>query len=133
MAMKPHAETRLAKFVAQRISDLQGRKNQVEIAAEAGYVNANNLTMIKGGASKLALDRVPDLARALECGPAFLLRLAMEQALGETAAKAVGEIWGTPLTRNEVEWIAEIRDASGDTDPRLTTRSRTKLREIFGR
>ena len=89
--------------------------------------------MIKGGAAKLSLDRVPDLARALECGPAFLLRLAMEQALGETAAKAVGEIWGTPLTRNEVEWIAEIRDASGDTDPRLTTRSRTKLREIFGR
>jgi len=37
MTMKPHAETRLAKFVAQRISDLQGCKNQVEIAAEAGY------------------------------------------------------------------------------------------------
>jgi len=36
MAMKPHADTRLAKFVAQRISDLQGRKNQAEIAAEAG-------------------------------------------------------------------------------------------------
>ncbi|WP_333829325.1 hypothetical protein [Pararhodobacter sp.] len=51
--------------------------------------------MIKGGASKLSLDRVPDLARALECGPAFLLRLAMEQAFGETAAKAVSEIWGT--------------------------------------
>lgn len=133
MAMKPHADTRLAKYVAQRISDLQGSKTQAEIAAEADYVNPNNLTMIKGGASKLALDRVPDLARALDCDPAFLLRLAMEQALGETAAKAVGEIWGTPLTRNEREWIAEIRDASGDTDPRLTARSRARLREIFGR
>lgn len=133
MAQKPHADTRLAKFVTRRIAELQGTRTQAEIAAEAGYVNPNNLTMIKTGASKLALDRVPDLARALDCDPALLLRLAMEQALGATAARAVGEIWGTPLTRNEREWVAEIRDASGDSDPRLTTRSRAKLREIFGR
>ncbi len=133
MGTKPHADTRLAKFVAQRITELAGRKTQAEIAAEAGFVNSNMLSMIKGGASKLPLDRVPQLARALESDPAFLLRLAMDQALGTTAAKAVGEIWGSPLTRNEREWIAEIRDASGDTDPRLTARSRSKLREIFGR
>ena len=39
----------------------------------------------------------------------------------------------TPLTRNEREWVAEIRDASGGSDLRLTMRSRAKLREIFGR
>jgi transcriptional regulator with XRE-family HTH domain len=133
MTTKPHADTRLAKFVAQRISDLSGRKTQAEIAREAGFPNPNMISMIKSGATKLALDRVPMLARALECDPAFLLRLAMDQALGTTAAKAVDEIWGSPLTRNEREWIAEIRDASGDTDPRLTARSRSKLREIFGR
>jgi transcriptional regulator with XRE-family HTH domain len=133
MAMKPHAHTRLAKYVAQRITELAGRKTQAEMAAEAGFVNPNMLSMIKSGASKLPLDRVPMLARALECDPAFLLRLSMDQALGTTAAKAVDEIWGSPLTRNEREWIAEIRDASGDTDPRLTARSRSKLREIFGR
>jgi len=133
MATKPHAETRLAKFVAHRIADLHGTKTQAEIAAEAGFLNANVLSMIKSGSTKLALDRVPQLAKALECDPAFLLRLTMEQSLGVTAAKAVGEIFGSPLTANEREWIAEIRDASGDTDPRLTTRSRTKLREIFGR
>jgi hypothetical protein len=133
MSMKPHAHTRLAKYVAQRITELAGRKTQAEMAAEAGFVNSNMLSMIKSGASKLPLDRVPQLARALESDPAFLLRLAMDQALGTTAAKAVDEIWGSPLTRNEREWIAEIRDASGDTDPRLTARSRSKLREIFGR
>jgi hypothetical protein len=133
MTTKPHAHTRLAKYVAQRITELAGRKTQAEMAAEAGFVNSNMLSMIKSGASKLPLDRVPQLARALESDPAFLLRLAMDQALGTTAAKAVDEIWGSPLTRNEREWIAEIRDASGDTDPRLTARSRSKLREIFGR
>lgn len=133
MATKPHADTRLAKFVSQRIADLNGTKTQAEIAAEAGFLNANVLSMIKSGSTKLALDRVPQLAKALECDPAFLLRLTMEQSLGVTAAKAVGEIFGSPLTANEREWIAEIRDASGETDPRLTARSRARLREIFGR
>jgi len=133
MATKPHADTRLAKFVSQRIADLSGTKTQAEIAADAGFLNANVLSMIKSGSTKLALDRVPQLAKALECDPAFLLRLTMEQSLGVTAAKAVGEIFGSPLTANECEWIAEIREASGDIDPRLTTRSRTRLREIFGR
>lgn len=89
------------------------------------------ISMIKIGAEKLALDRVPQLAKALECDPAFLLRLAVDQSLGTTAAKAVDEIFGSPLTRNEREWITELRNASGDTDPRLTARSRTAFRAIF--
>ncbi|MCC5970118.1 MAG: XRE family transcriptional regulator [Pararhodobacter sp.] len=133
MATKPHADTRLAKFVTQRISDLNGAKTQAEIAIDAGFLNANVLSMIKSGSTKLALDRVPQLAKALDCDPALLLRLTMEQSLGVTAAKAIAEIFGSPLTNNEREWVAEIRDASGDIDPRLTARSRTKLREIFGR
>lgn len=133
MATKPHADTRLAKYVAQRVADLNGRKTQAEIAAEAGFVNANMLSMIKSGTSKLPLDRVPQLARALDCDAGFLLRLAIDQSLGTTAARAVSEIFGSPLSRNEREWIAEIRDASGDSDPRLTARSRTALRAIFGK
>ena len=133
MTTKPHADTRLAKYVAQRVAELHGKKTQAEIAAGAGFANANMITMIKNGSTKLALDRVPQLAKALECDPAFLLRLALEQSLGATAAKSVHEIFGTPLTSNEREWIAEIRDASGDSDPRLTARSRTALRAIFGK
>jgi transcriptional regulator with XRE-family HTH domain len=133
MTTKPHADTRLAKFVAQRIAELSGRKTQSEIAREAGFPNPNMISMIKSGATKLALDRVPQLAKALDCDPAFLLRLALEQSLGATAAKAVHDIFGTPLTRNEIEWIGELRDASGESDPRLTARSRAAFRAIFGR
>jgi transcriptional regulator with XRE-family HTH domain len=89
MTTKPHADTRLAKFVAQRIAELSGRKTQAEIASEAGFANSNMISMIKSGATKLALDRVPQLSKALECDPAFLLRLALEQSLGATAAKSV--------------------------------------------
>nr|WP_209425060.1 helix-turn-helix transcriptional regulator [Pararhodobacter sp. SW119] len=133
MATKPHSNTRLAKYVTRRISELGGRKTQAEIASEAGFANSNMISMIKSGATKLALDRVPQLSKALECDPAFLLRLALEQSLGATAAKSVHDIFGTPLTRNEIEWILELRDASGDTDPRLTARSRAAFRGIFGK
>jgi transcriptional regulator with XRE-family HTH domain len=112
---------------------LRGKKTQAEIAAETGFKTANMITMLKLGNTKLALDRVPSMAKALEVDPAYLLRLAFDQAFGETTARAVAEIWGTPITENERAWVAEIREASDHGDPRLTARSRAALRAIFGR
>ncbi|WP_322864908.1 XRE family transcriptional regulator [Aquicoccus sp. G2-2] len=133
MTKKPHADTRLAKYVERRVLELKAKKSQAEIAAQAGYSNPNMITMIKQGASKLALDRVPALARALECDPAYMMQLALEQAIGPTAAKAVVEIFGDPVTVNERGWLKEIRQASDHTDPRLTSRSQAALRAMFGR
>ena len=81
----------------------------------------------------MPLDRVPALAQALECDPARLLRLALDQAVGSTAASAIVEIFGSPVTANERGWIEEIRIASEESDPRVTARSRTALRGIFGK
>ena len=130
---RPYAGTRLAKFIETRILELRPRKSQIEIATEAGFVNPNVLAMIKNGSTKLPLDRVPSVAKALECDPKLLFKLALEQLGGATTAVAVEAIFGTIVTRNEVVWLEEIRDASGHTDPSLTTRSRTALRAVFGR
>jgi hypothetical protein len=46
---------------------------------------------------------------------------------------AVEEIFGTIVSRNEVVWLEELRDASGDTDPALTSRARSAIRGIFGK
>jgi DNA-binding Xre family transcriptional regulator len=69
MATTPLANSELARFVSKRILELRP-KSQTEIAAEAGFTNANFLSMVKAGNSKLAIDRVPALALALECDPA---------------------------------------------------------------
>ncbi len=61
------------------------------------------------------------------------MRLALDQAVGTTAAKAITDIFGTPATENERGWLAELRDASDNTNPRLTARSRAALRGIFGK
>ena len=133
MTKKPHQDTQLAKYVERRILELKSSKTQAEIAAQAGFVNPNMITMIKQGKSKAALDRVPALARALECDPAYLMRLSLEQAVGRTAAAAVIEIFGEPVTQNELGWIKAIRSASGNSDPRLTNRSQAAVNAIFGR
>lgn len=133
MKKRPYEDTRLAKYVAKRVLELRSKKSQSEIAAEAGYVNPNMVAMLKNGSSKLALDRVPAMAKALECDPALLLRFALEQQEGQTAARALIECWGSPITKNELGWVEEIRDASDHSDPRMTIRGRSALRAIFGR
>jgi hypothetical protein len=131
-AKKPHAHTPLADFIEKRVLAMRP-KPQNEIAEEAGFVNTNMLSMIKSGAAKLPLDRVAGLAAALECDPKLLFRLALEQQGNETTALAIAEIFGAIVTRNEVVWLHEIRDASGNSDPGMTTRSRAALRSIFGK
>ena len=133
MTKKPHAETELAKYVERRVLELKPVKSQLQIANEAGYPNPNMITMIKTGASKLALDRVPSMARALECDPAVLFRLALEQMNGDTTETAIRAIFGTVVTKNEVAWLEEIRKASDYSDPSLTAKARTAIRGIFGK
>ena len=132
MSKKPYEGTRLAAFLKQRILELRPTKTQGKIASEAGFVNPNMVAIIKSGAARLPIDRVPALAKALECDPRRLLQLALEQ-VGGTAAWTFNEIVGTVVSGNEVAWLEEIRDASGHTDPTLTTRSRSALRSIFGK
>lgn len=133
MVTKPFEGSPLAKFVETRVLELQDRKSQAEIAAEAGYTTPNNIAMLKSGATKLALNRVPLLAKALDCDAAFLFRLALQQPGREMTARVVGEIFGAVLTRNEVAWIEEIREVSGNSDPHPTARGRAALGRIFGK
>lgn len=130
---KPYAGTKLAGFVAHRIAELRPYKSQAQIASEAGFANANMLSMIKAGTAKLALDRVADLARALDTDPARLFRMAMLQSGHETTRSVVEEVFDTLVSRNEIAWLLAIREASGETDPTLTARARAAIFGIFGK
>ena len=133
MRSKPYANSRLATFVEKRILELRARKSQAEIAHDAGFVNPNVLTMIKQGGTKLPLDRVPALAKALDADPRRLFLLAFDQAGGETLMCSLEEIFGTVVTRNEVAWLKAIREASDHSDPNLTSRGHAAIRGIFGK
>jgi hypothetical protein len=91
------------------------------------------LTMIKQGRSKLPLDRVATLAAGLEVDPKYLLRLVLLQHGNETMQRVFDEVVGTAVSKNEVGWLKELRDASENSDPAVTTRARAALRAIFGK
>jgi hypothetical protein len=128
---KPHANTRLVRFLTKRILELRPRKSQLEIASEAGFNAVNMMAMIKTGSAKLPLDRVPALAKALDVDAAYLFMMAVEQH-DPTLARVIRDIFGTATTKNEVTWLEEIRDASEHTDPTLTSKARKAIRGIFG-
>lgn len=132
-SMRQFENTELAKYLEKRILQLRPRKSQLEIAREAGFNQPNLLSMFKNGSSKLPLDRVPGMAKALECDPAFLFKLALEQLGGDTTASVIDQIFGTIVTSNEVIWLEEIRDASNNSNPKLTTKARATIRGIFGK
>lgn len=129
---RPFASSRLVKYLSKRILQLRP-KTQAQIATEAGFVSVNMLSIIKAGSTRLPLDRVPALAKALECDPAYLLLLTLEQMMGSTEARALLEIMTTLVTKNEMEWVAAIREASDLSDPPLTKRGRAAILGIFGK
>ena len=130
---RPFANTRLAKYLAKRVLELKSTKTQATIATEAGFPNTNMLSMLKNGSNKLPLDRVPGLARGLDCDPAFLFLLALNQVFGNAAEVTIKQIFGTLPTRNEVAWLEEIRGASEHSDPHMTAKAQKAIRGIFGK
>ncbi|CAG0967774.1 hypothetical protein ANRL2_01402 [Anaerolineae bacterium] len=133
LKLKRYSDTRLVRFLDREISKLRGRKSQAAIAAEAGFRQPNMLAMIKSGSSKLPLDRVPGLARALDCDAALLFRLALEQMSTDTTSAAITQIFRAIVTENEAAWLNAIREASDHSDPSLTSKAQNAIRTIFGR
>lgn len=129
-AGKPYANTRLVQFLDKRITEMRPRKTQTRIATEAGFKSVNMLAMIKSGASRLPLDRVQSLARALECDRARLFNLAVEQ-MDPGLARMIQDIYGLALTKNEIQIVELIRDVSGHSDPHLTRKLEKAIREVF--
>lgn len=131
MEDKPKKVSRIAKLVNDRLNELSGVKSQRDIAEIVGYANQNMITMIKQGTAKVALDRVPLLAKALEIDPVHLMRLAMEQFYTPKTAASLMELFSQVMTRNEADIIETIRRASDDTDPKLTDEMRAELIRFF--
>ena len=123
--------TRVATFIDGRIEELKGVKSQKDIAEIVGYNTPNMITMIKLGDTKVALDRVALLAKALEVDPANLFKLAMEQFYSPETVKTIFAYFGEIVSANESEIIGAIRKASDNSDPALTAQVREGLHKIF--
>lgn len=108
-----HTET-IAEFITQKIR-VSG-KSQAKIASELGYINQNIITMFKQGRTRVPLDKVRPLAKALEIDPALFMKKVMGEYMPDTLAALQGVLDGLQLTQNERELITAYRETTRGKD-----------------
>ena len=84
-----------------------------------GYDNSNVITMFKTGSTKLPLNTVGPIARALGVDPVYLLRLTFREYYPETFDAVERCLQTTILTANERMLIDAFRRATPDCDPEV--------------
>lgn len=104
----------VAEFITRHIH-VSG-KSQVEIASELGYDKPNIITMFKQGRTRIPLNKVGPLAKALGIDPALLLKKIMGEYMPETFAALQSVLDGLQLTQNELELIAAYRQTTKGKD-----------------
>ena len=125
---RDHSLPSIQTYVSQRIN-LSG-KTQRQIAREAGIRSPQMLTMIKNGHTRLPLDFVEPLARALQVDPVHLMRLWLNDYHPATLKLIEGAL-GMLSTDNEREIVACIRQAAQNSDPALTKERQKALTDLF--
>jgi transcriptional regulator with XRE-family HTH domain len=90
----------VAEFLTDRIASID--KTQIQISEESGFEHPNIISMLKGGQTKLPINRVFLLAKALEVEPAYLLRIAMMEYMQEE--------WEC------IEMLRAFRESTGDVN-----------------
>jgi transcriptional regulator with XRE-family HTH domain len=103
---------------------------QADLAKAVGYGPVNMITMIKQGKSKVALDKVIPLAKALGVDPAYFLRIWFNQEQPK-AWEEIEKVLGLALTANEIEIIDLIRETSDNSNPRMTDTQMDAIRKAF--
>lgn len=104
---------------------------QRQIADIAGFKNQNIITMIKQGESKLPLDRVAGMAKALDTDPYQLFVMALEQFYSPEVLAEMLRIIPPAPTPAEREVLEIIREA-GKHGKSLTKERLDAIRELFG-
>jgi DNA-binding Xre family transcriptional regulator len=123
-------KSEIARFFDKRINELSHRKSQRDIAREIGFTNDNVISMMKSGRTKVPLDRVVSIAKALEVEPRPLFVLALMQDGNEKDRAAFQEMAGE-FSQNELEIIGAIREFSNGTDPKMSVVFKRILRALF--
>lgn len=114
MTMNKPTQTTIANFIADCLAESD--KTQREIAEECGFEKPNIITMLKNGSTKVPINRIGPLAKAIGADPAHLLRLAMHEYFPDTWEAVENIMQSTVLTANELELVRSYRETTGDND-----------------
>lgn len=105
-------------------------KSQTEIAQQAGFDKPNVITMIKQGKTKVPLNKIGSMAKALEIDPVHFMRMCLNEYLPDLA-DTIQQITNQPIiTKNEMDFITVIRSSKVDNPKLRTDAEKKKLKEF---
>ena len=105
-------------------------KSQRQIAEDCGYANPNIISMFKKGHTKVPLEKIPSMAKALGVDPADMLRRAMRETM-PAVLQTVEDVMGDLVTVNERKILETIRSTSKESDPKLDKDTEKALKALF--
>lgn len=100
---------------------------QVELARELGYPKPNIITMFKQGKTRLPLNKVGAMAKALKIDRAYLFKLTLSEYHPDTYESLADLLDSLLLTENEAHILRKIRSLSDNCDPELATDSENEM------
>jgi len=116
------------EYLAALIDNSDLKQN--EISERLGYTNANMISMIKTGKTKLPLEKVPAFAEAVGVDPAHLLRLILKEYAPEVL-DVLNKTLGVSVTQHETQILKVIRKATKESDPAIDADTSKKLEALF--
>jgi hypothetical protein len=99
-----------AVFIAARVS--KSSKSPQQLAKELGLGNADNISKIISGTTKLPIAKVGMFAKALDVDPVELLMMCLEEYYPATW-ESVSPFLDTVLTCDELSIVKALRSAVG--------------------
>ena len=115
----------VAEFLADRLAAID--KTQRQVSEECGFDNPNIITMFKTGQTKLPVNRIAALAKALDVNPVHLLRLVMLEYIPDVWESIENIMQSTVLSANELELVRAFREVTGDNDAQAVVIDRSAV------
>lgn len=124
-------EGKVAKLLYDKIE--YGPKTQGEIASEAGFKNANIISMMKWGEFKVPVEKAAIIAKAIDVDERYFMELVLEEYMPESWKTIVKVLGGFPKSETESKLLGVISKVSkgGKFDFKTDKASLTKLEKFL--
>jgi transcriptional regulator with XRE-family HTH domain len=106
----------VAHYIDLQLEAIRPQKTQAQVADEAGFPQRNLLSMIRSGQTRLPLERIRGLAKALEINQNHLFRLALQEYQPHIK-ELFDEAGQQAISKYERQLLEVWRQATGDEDP----------------
>lgn len=128
----PFEHTAATKFFATRLQEVLTVESisQRDIAGEAGYTKPNIFSMFKSGETKIPIDRIPAMAKALRTDVAHFARLVLLQHY-PTLGPEFEEIFGAMPSKTEKLVLTTWRKINGADNIDMDAQAKTELKEAL--